>query len=292
MRRSFDSASDCAVRGRDRARACAGDSARACRRRMTTHSDRSVPNSRCTSRNALALFTALSILRRLRTIAGLVDEPRDRLRRRIARRARDRIRRRPRDSRRACSVSSTTKVPPARPRESGTRRRRGRRARARPTRRRGRPCTARCRSPRGSGGGRGIEGDRRGLAELSMGRRVATGAFRRTIAVEACAGASRVAESARDSLARARHAVSAARHRACRAQRIARGERRSHAAAPARCLPAGHLPVVQRRSAGALVEPGSADGAVRRRVPHRALTAQATQAAIRSRFASIPRFAR
>ena len=88
-----------------------------------------------------------------------------------------------------------------------------------------------------------------------------------------------VAELACDPMAATRHAVSSARSCALRAQRTARGERRSRAATIARRVPARHLPVVQRRPARPLVESRSAHGPVRRRIPHNAIAAQAAQAA-------------
>ncbi len=81
--------------------------------------------------------------------------------------------------------------------------------------------------------------------------------------------------SARDPVAVGADALSAARDRARRAQRPAGRGRGPVARAPRRRLSPGHLSVVLGRPADPVVEPRSADGAARRRVPRVALAAQA-----------------
>ena len=75
-----------------------------------------------------------------------------------------------------------------------------------------------------------------------------------------------------------------------RAQRTARRRRRPVARAPARRVPPRHLPVVQRRPAGAVVEPRSAHGAASRASSRSRARCASACAGATTRFASTRRF--
>ncbi len=148
--RSFDSASDCARARRDR------------RERAVTIHDRlavdELPDV-AVERPVLALQREERArirdgavdLQSIADDAGVRHQAFDLCGRRSGRRAPDRTRRMPRDRRRACSVSSTTKDRPERPREPGTRRSADRRGPARPIRHRGRRRRDRFRLPTDNG---------------------------------------------------------------------------------------------------------------------------------------------
>ncbi len=89
----------------------------------------------------------------------------------------------------------------------------------------------------------------------------------------AAARGANMAKSARDPLAWSAHPLSTARRGARRSERAAGGKPRSHARPTRRRLQPGDFPVVQRRSAGSLVEPRSANGAFHRFVSRIALVA-------------------
>ena len=159
---------------------------------------------------------------------------------------------------------------PARLRGSGIRRTRGRRGRARPTRRRDRPCSAGLPSAHGQraivlvmGVAGRIRGRRLSTGGRADGNAMARGAWqnRRVIPWLGPRTPFPPLDAALDDpngLLAATPDLTPERLR--------------------RRLPARHLPLVQRRSARALVEPGSADGALHRRLSRRALAAAGREA--------------